>query len=340
MNSPPVTPSFLRTAAFGTLCGLFAALCYTACNACLRAAIGVDAFFVAGMRAVPTVALLAPVVLARPYYGLPMLPPARITMLLIVSGLLAHVAGNSLFQYSLSVVGMALAVPLCLGSIIFCGASLGRVVLNEPVTPRMALGLSLLIISIFILSGGAKAAQRSMQDEAAARVDQASESPARSADPNEESSAACDSRELLLGVAAACGSGLFYAAMGATIRHATQGLSTLSQTLTIVSTVGMVALAGICCWTMSAGELAEVTSWQLTAMLLAGLFNAMAFISLTRALQLTSLVYVHALNASQAAMAAIAGILLFGEATSAYLFAGLAFTIGGLFLMQGKHKPN
>jgi len=334
-SSPPDEhPDFFHSATFGTLCGLFAALAYTACNICLRAATDVDPFFVAAVRPVPTVVLLAPLMLMRPMQGLPLLPPARVLTLLIAVGLCAYVGGNSLFQYGLSIVGMALAVPLCLGSMIFCGATLGRVVLNEPVTPRMALGLLLLTSSIFVLSGGAKEAQQSME-----RINAVGGSHTPSLIETEHGSVLHSSPwQLTFGVAAACSSGLFYAVMGATIRHTTQGLSTVAQTLTIVSTAGMIALAGICWWTISSEEFAAITGAEVLMIALAGLFNAVAFVALTRALQLTSLVYVHALNATQAAMAAIAGILIFGEARSGFLFTGLALTIAGLVLMQGARR--
>ena len=48
-------------------------------------------------------------------------------------------------------------------------------------------------------------------------------------------------------------------------------------------------------------------------MLAAGVCNTVAFIALTKSLQLTSIVYVNSLNATQATMAAIAGVFIFGE---------------------------
>jgi multidrug transporter EmrE-like cation transporter len=70
-------------------------------------------------------------------------------------------------------------------------------------------------------------------------------------------------------------------------------------------------------------------------MLAAGVLNALAFVALTRALQLMPLVYVHALNATQATMAAVAGVLIFGEAQSSFLVSGLVLTIAGLLFMHG-----
>jgi drug/metabolite transporter, DME family len=303
-------PSFFHSAAFGTICGLLAAVGYTACNLCLRAVIGVDPFFVSTIRAMPTVVILAPIVLARPFSGLALLPPWRVVAILSLTGLAGHVLGNGCFQYGLGIVGVALAVPLCLGSMIVGGATLGRVALNEPITFRMALGLAVLIVAIFVLSGGAQRASESVQ-------------------------VVTSPSQIGFGVAAACASGLFYAVMGAVLRHATRGLSTLSQSLTIVSTVGLVGLAGVSCWSVSSAEFTAITFAQILMMLAAGVLNALAFVALTRALQLTPLVYVHALNATQATMAAVAGVLIFNEAQSSFLVSGLVLTIAGLLLMHG-----
>lgn len=310
-------PSYFSTASFGTICGLLAALGYTACNLCLRAVHDVDPFFVSTVRAIPTILMLAPIVLVRPLQGLPLLPPVRIMAVLALAGLGGHVCGNSAFQYSLGIVGVALSVPLCLGSMIFGGAMLGRIVLNEPVTPRMALGLSLLIAAIFVLSGGAQQAGAAM---------------------GRESMTTHTPQQVALGVAAACSSGVFYAIMGAVLRHATRGQSTLTQSLTIVSTVGLVGLAGASYWSVSAAEFTAITTDQVLMILVAGVLNALAFVALTRALQLTPLVYVHALNATQATMAAVAGILIFHEPQSSFLVSGLVLTIAGLLLMHGARK--
>jgi drug/metabolite transporter (DMT)-like permease len=77
---------------------------------------------------------------------------------------------------------------------------------------------------------------------------------------------------------------------------------------------------------------------DLDIMLRAGICNALAFLALTKALQLTSVVYFNALNATQATMAAIAGVLLFGEPLSPALATGIALTIAGLLLVRSRPR--
>jgi drug/metabolite transporter (DMT)-like permease len=68
-------------------------------------------------------------------------------------------------------------------------------------------------------------------------------------------------------------------------------------------------------------------------MLLAGLCNTLAFLALTTSLSLTSVVYVNALNATQAALAALAGVVIFQEALSPWLVQGVVLTILGLVIL-------
>ena len=84
---------------------------------------------------------------------------------------------------------------------------------------------------------------------------------------------------------------------------------------------------------MSKG-MAATTESEWWIMLGAGVCNAIAFVALTKSLQLTSVVYVNALNATQATMAAVAGVLIFQEAVSKALVAGVGLTIVGLLLMR------
>ena len=73
-------------------------------------------------------------------------------------------------------------------------------------------------------------------------------------------------------------------------------------------------------------------------MLAAGVCNTIAFVSLTKSLQLTSVVYVNALNATQATLAALTGVLIFREALSPWLALGVGLTIAGLLVLAYAHR--
>ena len=66
-------------------------------------------------------------------------------------------------------------------------------------------------------------------------------------------------------------------------------------------------------------------------MLASGVFNLLGFLLITKGLQLTTLVHANVLNASQVALAAVAGILFFHEPNNAWLVTGIVLTIVGIF---------
>ena len=80
-----------------------------------------------------------------------------------------------------------------------------------------------------------------------------------------------------------------------------------------VSVMGLISLSLLSLQRIGVAGMLQTSLPDLAMMLLAGVCNAIAFVSLTRCLQLTSVVYTNALNAAQAALAAIAGVLIFRE---------------------------
>ena len=309
--------SFWNSRAFGTVCCLFSAVGYSAANVGLRAVAHCDPVWVSAVKAVPTVVLVAPWLVVRARRGLPVWPSWRMVVALAVAGLIGQIGGNVFFQWSLGIVGIALAVPLCLGGQIISSAILGRAVLGEGITWRMAGAIVVLMLSVFVLSAGAGEAQRSVATATAQN----------------------DWRLLVAGVATVCASGVAYSVLGVVIRRGVQRDVSQSSILFIVCLVGLVALGALSFARIDAQEMLATSSFDLSMMLLAGVCNAVAFLSLTKALQLTSLVYVNALGATQATMAALAGVLFFGEARSTALLAGVTLTIVGLLLMSHS-KPH
>ena len=207
---------------------------------------------------------------------------------------------------------MALAVPLALGTIILGGALLGRIFLHEPLTPKTLFSTLVLIVAISILSLGADDAHRSVVGT--------------------ESS--LDTWLLARGVAAAVAAGLAYSVLGVVIRYGVTGRSSVSMTLCVISMVGIVTLGAGSFWRIGWEGMLATDGWDFQVMLLAGFFNAVAFLAITKAFQLASVVYVNALNATQAAMAAVAGVFFFQESLSTELGLGVLLTIAGLLLMR------
>jgi drug/metabolite transporter (DMT)-like permease len=317
VHSPPPAahrPSLVDPYALGTFCGLFSAVVYTCANAFLRAVSESDPVWVSAVKAVPTVLTMGPVVALMALRGQKIMPSLRMLAAIALGGLIGQLGGNIAFQWALSQVGLALTVPLSLGGMIVAAAVFGRMFLYEPVTPKAALALGLLLAAIFVLFAGAKDASVTLAD------------------------APVPLWRLVGGVAAACLCGVAYAILNVILRYCITRGAPLPTTLFTVSLAGLLALGMISWLRIGHRGMLETTSHELAMMLGAGLCNTVAFISLTKSLQLTSVVYVNALNATQATLAAIAGVLIFGEALSPWLALGVALTIAGLMCLAHAHR--
>ena len=313
----------------GTIFGLIAAIGYTAANVFLRYSVEVDPYWVSCVKAVPTMLLFSPWLLVRASRSQRLLPPMRAFLILMAAAVLGQVGGNVVFQWALGVIGIALTVPLCLGAMIITGAIVGWTVLKEQVTTRTLASIVLLIVAVSILSWGAPAAHASFE-KVTSHVPW----------------------QVALGVIAACVSGVSYALLGVAIRNAAQQQCPATTTLVTVSIVGVFVLFPLCAMRMGIEQMWATDTADLKWMIYAGLANAIAFVALTRSLELVGVIYVNALNATQAAMAAVAGILLFSEPLSPALasspagrkpspeFEGVVLTALGLLLMKRGGKTS
>jgi drug/metabolite transporter (DMT)-like permease len=288
---------------------LFSAVVYTAANGFLRAVSDCDPIWVSAVKAIPTAACMAPWLMVSLRRG-ERLPPLPIWLAIGFAALVGQLGGNISFQYALGQVGLALTVPLSLGGMIVGSTLLSRICLHEKISLTAATAVGVLLVSIAVLSLGADQARAQLFLEVTANPWQ-----------------------LALGVTAACGSGLAYAVLNVVIRYCIQRGATLPATLLTVSLVGMISLGLLSLQKIGVREMLATNMFDLTMMLLAGVCNAAAFVGLTRCLQLTSVVYANALNAAQAALAALTGVLIFQEPASGALTAGVGLTIFGLAIL-------
>jgi drug/metabolite transporter, DME family len=298
----------------GTVFGLFSSLVYTAANSFLTAVNYLDPVWVSAVKAVPTVAVMGPVLVLLVLRGRRVLPSFPMLAAIAAGGLVGQLGGNILFQWSLAQIGVALTVPLSLGGMILFAAILGRVFLHEPVTWRAVLALALLLLAICVLSLGAKEAS-----------DEVARGPV-------------SLLGVIAGVAAACFSGLAYSVLNVVLRYCITRGAPLPATLFTVSLSGLAALSLIAFLRIGGSGMLATTRAEWLLMLGAGLCNTVAFISLTKSLQLTSVVWVNALNATQATLAALAGVLIFAEPLSPWLATGIGLTVVGLMVLAYAHR--
>jgi drug/metabolite transporter (DMT)-like permease len=296
----------------GTLCGLFSAAGYTAANICLRSVAACDPIWVCAVKPWPTAVLTLPWLLWLAWQGRRVLPEFKVLAAIFGAGLVGQVAGNISFQWALGQIGLALAVPLCLGGMIFSAAVLGRLLLHEQVTLRTALSLGLLLLAVIVLSLGGEAAELAVREEL-----HASTSPA-------------NPWLVVAGVLAGCFSGLAYSVLSVAIRYCVIQGASLPITLFTVSLAGILSLTLLAWLRIGAAGMLATSSRDLNWMLGAGVWNAISFLALTLAIKATGVVYVNALNATQALLAALAALVVFHEAATPWLAVGVVLTIAGL----------
>jgi drug/metabolite transporter (DMT)-like permease len=297
----------------GTLLAVISAFGYTGANLCLRwlAKENIDPYLVSFVKAIPTFVVAIGLIAARRWRGLPVRVPRWVLWSLVAVGTTAQLFGNVGFQFALGVIGIALAVPITHGMMMVFGAIVGRAWLGEPITYRAAVATLVLIGAIVVLSSGANASHQEIAsgDDASALV-------------------------TIAGVLFTCAAGAAYALLGVTIRRAGSRRAPLSTSLLIVSGVGLVALAPGSLVSAGIDGIAAVRSVGWIMMLLAGVFNAVAFFALSRAFHLSTIVHVNLVNASQVAMAAIAGVWLFAEPWTSTMAIGVALTVVGLGIIR------
>lgn len=267
------------------------------------------AIWVSAWKAVPATALAVGLIFWRHARGLSAWTPRRLVLPLIGTGLVMQLAGNAAFQWALSLGGLALTVPLIFATLIAVGAWLGRMLLGEAVSRRSAVAMAILLLAIGVLSSGAGDATSAVASERSTTT-------------------------VVLAIAAACIAGAAYGACGVMIRIVVRQQVSISATLLPLSATGMVALGCLSWLRMGTPALLTTTSAELTTMLAAGVFNAIAFFAVSGSLRYLSVNRANLINASQTAMCAVAGVLVFAEPVTGGLVAGTLLTVAGLMLMD------
>jgi drug/metabolite transporter (DMT)-like permease len=301
----------------GTVYGLISAAGYTLANIYLRSLVDCHPAWISCVKAIPTLMLVLPWLMIRWSRGSRTLFAHRALLLLAVSGLIGHLCGNVVFQWSLGIIGLVLAVPLTLGTMIVTGAFLGVRFLKEQLTRSTLISITLLVCAVFLLSLGASEANKSVQH-----------------------SLPVSPWILVGGVGAACLAGAAYSLLGAAIRYGQSKQVSLPMTLGIVSLVGLISLGILSLIDPGLEIMLQTERQDLLYMFYAGIWNAVAFLALVKALNQTSLIHVNALSATQVGMTVIAGLVLFGEALTWMTASGVGLTILGLLLMRGNIPPS
>jgi len=295
----------------GIGCGMAAAVLYTLSNIALRDSVGINPFLVSAVKAAPTVICLTPFMAWMLLRGEPLYTSLKMAPRFMLVALIGQFVGNAAFQWALGSIGLAASVPITLGTLLIGGAILGRVLLGEPVRVRSMIAIAVLIVAVIVLS-----------------------SPGASRAPTDSTAPI----PTWMGALCAAASGAAYALFGAVMRQSmSHGLSA-PLTMWISGMVGTLSLWLTAFLTVRASQWAELTGGQWQTMVIGGVFNFTAFVALALALKALPVVAVNLINASQVALAAIAGVLFFREEITVPLLSGIALTFAGLAVLATRKR--
>jgi drug/metabolite transporter (DMT)-like permease len=344
-RSPSVASSHYVAA--GTLLGLFSALAYTLTNVLLRyLAAENDVCWISCLKAAPTVVIAAILIAPTMARGRQSWPTPRMLLLLIGTGLVVQIGGNLAFQFALATIGLALTVPLCFATLIFSGAIMGRAWLGEALSMRAITAMSLFVAAIGLLAWHAEHARRALElserpTERKAAHHDIQDHVQNVSNHNTSSTTLANvssARGISLGLIAAAASGVAYALSAVVIRSAARTES-IAVTLGTISLTGVVSLGVLSVWRNGLPALLATEPTALALMISAGVLNAAAFFALGKSLKLTTVAHANMLNASQVALAAIAGVLVFDEPADAALGVGIVLMLVGLLIYRVDAPP-
>jgi len=291
---------------FGAACGMAAAVLYTAANTALRQNVGLDPFLVAAMKSLPTIVVLGPFVVWMRIQNQTIATNLSMIPSFALTALVTQVVGNGIFQFALGSIGLAATVPITLGALIIGGAIFGRFILGEPVRRRTLVAMFVLISAVVVLS---------VPDAAVPMSDTMTMLPVWG------------------GVLCAASAGLSYGLFGVMLRKTMHSGVSAPAAMLVSGIVGAISLWSTTLMRIEVSSLAQITDSEWLFLVLGGVFNLSAFIALSTSLKALPVVSVNLINASQVAMAAVVGVMLFGERVTWPLLTGIFLTFLGLVIL-------
>jgi len=307
-------PLRLPPATAGTLCCLVSLLGYSMANACMRQLSGlqcVSSWAVCNKELI-TVVAVGPWLLWQAWRRRSGFPTGRPLAILIAVGLATELIGNMGVQWGYEIVGLAVMIPAYTGFMLVATTVLSGILLGERVSARNLAVVGLLIFAVGLLGVGAARA-----------------APVAIANPPPSPTT------IAAAIAAAGIAGIVFSLLGIAIRHCVRGTTSHSAVVVIITGMGVLTLGPLSFFNAGAAKLTATPWEQYTLMFAAGICNLIAFLALVRGLQLTTVLHVNTINAGQVAIAALAGVLFFGENCNRWLVLGVSLMIVGIFAFGG-----
>ena len=227
----------------------------------------------------------------------------RLIGALVYNGLLLFVVATPLLFESLRKGGVLITSPV-LGTQVLFAALLAALLLREPFTRTMALGMVISVVGIFALTVG--------------------------------QSGAGLPPTWWLAVPFALGTALSWALAGVLLTYTMRRGVDPFQAVAIPTIVGIATLNGYLLVTGQIGLYGGTSAEILAILLVAGVFSAAALISLTMALNLTTVASATTLNSLQVAIAPVIAWIFLGENLNLAAVGILIILVGVIIVQRSK----
>ena len=293
----------------GIILGAVSSIGYSAANVFLRAVDDCDPVWVSCVKAVPTILVVFPWLVWHYQKIERKICPPKLVVGLVLLSIASHFLGNVGFQWSLNKIGISLAVPICLGVLIVTGALVDWWFLKDKPSRRTILSMMILITAVIVLSTGGKDAFDEVKPDSNPYL-------------------------LALAVGAVIISGVNYGFFGAVIKVVGNRGVSQPAIMTIISITGFLFLLVLSAFNGAWEVPHNLKVGSLLQMILAGVCNAVAFVALVSAIKILSVTRYNLVNASQAALGAITGAVIFHEPVSGWMVGGIFLTVIGLMVMK------
>jgi drug/metabolite transporter (DMT)-like permease len=225
----------------------------------------------------------------------------RLIGALVCSGLLQFVIATPLMFESLRRGGVLITSPLT-GTQVLFAALLAAILLREAFTRTMALGMVISVAGVFVLAVGRTGADLSPT--------------------------------WWLAVPFALGTALCWAVAGVLLTYTMRRGVDPFQAVAIPAIVGIAAINGYLLVLGQVGLYGETTSGIIATLLVAGVFSAAALISLTLALNLTTVASATTLNSLQVALAPVIAWIFLDESLNLEAAVGILTILMGVIIVQ------
>ncbi|NMC21394.1 MAG: DMT family transporter [Thermogutta sp.] len=295
-------------AILGSILCLSAAFFYAGANVALRMLAdpsrATDPMWTICVKETVTVLVVGPLLLFQYLQGRASLPSRRSLSILVAVGLAVQLIGNVGLLWAMGIVGLAIALPIALAVSLISAALLGAVLLGESLTWRVMAGIGLLIAGIVCLRAGAGGGL------------EGNHAPAWM---------------VIVAMLVACLAGITFGLLTIAIRHVARRDTSVWVVVFVVTGCGTVSL-GILSWArFGLAALAATPGEHLLWMGVSGVLNLLGFVTLSKGLQWTPVARANILTASQVALAALAGWILFQEKVNPPVLLGFGLTLAALF---------